>query len=167
MGIPSACLHFFPTRQQLKKAATLIAARVERQAERDFFFVEDGGWDHHKGVESGLAGKFESLNEALAEFVAELKAQNIFDNVVIVTHSDFARTLTPNSNAGTDHGWSGIQLFASGALTGSKVHNAFPHLAPWAKFLGGGRTPFIKKHHLFPAKPVLPCVFFPSSVGTL
>ncbi|CAE7181114.1 TY5A, partial [Symbiodinium pilosum] len=97
-----------PLRQQFKKAATLIAARVERQAERDFFFVEDGGWDHHKGVENGLNGKFEDLNEALEEFIAELKAQNVYDSVVIATHSDFARTLTPNSNAGTDHGWSGI-----------------------------------------------------------
>ena len=40
----------------------------------------------------------------------ELEAQQVFDKVVIVTHSDFARTLTPNSNAGTDHGWSGIQM---------------------------------------------------------
>ncbi len=50
------------------------------------------------------------MNDALQQFIAELKAQGIFDNVVIVTHSDFARTLTPNSNAGTDHGWSGIQM---------------------------------------------------------
>ena len=54
--------------------------------------------------------RFGEVNYALEEFVAELKAQGIFDNVVIVTHSDFARTLTPNSNAGTDHGWSGIQM---------------------------------------------------------
>ena len=32
-----------PLHSQLKQAATLIAARVERQVERDFFFVEDGG----------------------------------------------------------------------------------------------------------------------------
>ena len=54
--------------------------------------------------------RFGDVNDALQQFVAELKAQGIFDNVVIVTHSDFARTLTPNSNAGTDHGWSGIQM---------------------------------------------------------
>lgn len=118
-----------PLRSQFKNAATLIAARVERQAERDFFFIEDGGWDHHKGVENALAGKFESLSEALAEFVAELKAQNIYDSVVIATHSDFARTLTPNSNAGTDHGWAGIQVVLSGAIKGGEIYNAFPHLA--------------------------------------
>ena len=32
-----------PLHSQFKKAATLIAARAERQAERDFFFVENGG----------------------------------------------------------------------------------------------------------------------------
>jgi len=118
-----------PLRSQFKNAATLIVARVERQAERDFFFIEDGGWDHHKGVENALAGKFESLSEALAEFLAELKAQNIYDSVVIATHSDFARTLTPNSNAGTDHGWAGIQVVLSGAIKGGEIYNAFPHLA--------------------------------------
>lgn len=118
-----------PLRQQFKQAATLIAARVDRQAERDFFFIEDGGWDHHKGVEGRLAGRFEDVNEALAEFVAELKGQNIYDSVVIVTHSDFARTLTPNSNAGTDHGWAGTHLVISGAIKGGEIYNEFPHLA--------------------------------------
>lgn len=46
-----------PLQSQFKKAATLIAARAERQAERDFFFVEDGGWDAHSGVEDSLYKK--------------------------------------------------------------------------------------------------------------
>jgi len=136
-----------PLRNQFKQAATLISARVARQAERDFFFVEDGGWDHHKSVESSLSGKFEDINEALEEFVAELKAQNVFENVVIVTHSDFARTLTPNSNAGTDHGWAGIQMVVSGAIKGGQVYNAFPHLAEGSEMdIGRGR--------LIPKKPL-------------
>lgn len=117
-----------PLQSQFKKAATLIAARAERQAERDFFFVEDGGWDAHSGVEDSLYKKFGEVNEAVQQLVQELEAQNVFDRVVIVTHSDFARTLTPNSNAGTDHGWSGIQMVLSGAIQGGML-NAYPHLA--------------------------------------
>ena len=50
----------------------------------------------------GFGSRSQSLGDvqALAEFVAELKGQNIYDSVVIVTHSDFARTLTPNSGLG-------------------------------------------------------------------
>jgi hypothetical protein len=73
------------------------------------------------------------VNYALEEFVAELKAQGTFDNVVIVTHSDFARTLTPNSNAGTDHGWSGIQMAAK--LTNGSIF--FPHFPAFSLILPG------------------------------
>lgn len=135
-----------PLHSQLKKAATLISARVARQAERDFFFVEDGGWDSHKGVENALYGKFGDVNDALQQFVAELKAQGIFDNVVIVTHSDFARTLTPNSNAGTDHGWSGIQMVISGAVNGGLV-NPYPRLAEGSE-MDAGRGRLIPRYPL-------------------
>jgi len=136
-----------PLRSQFKQAATLIAARGARQAERDFFFVEEGNWDHHKGIEDRLNGKFENVNEALAEFVAELKGQGTFENVVIVTSSDFARTLTPNSNAGTDHGWAGIQMIVSGAINGGQVYNAFPHLAEGSPMDAG-------RGRLIPGKPI-------------
>ena len=55
-----------------------------------------------RGPPSQSASRSQSLGDfqALAEFVAELKGQNIYDSVVIVTHSDFARTLTPNSGLG-------------------------------------------------------------------
>jgi len=49
---------YHPLRSQFKQAATLISARVDRQAERDFFFIEDGGWDSHKGVENALYTKW-------------------------------------------------------------------------------------------------------------
>lgn len=61
---PHAVLHaqdisgYHPLRSQFKQAATLISARVDRQAERDFFFIEDGGWDSHKGVENALYTKW-------------------------------------------------------------------------------------------------------------
>ncbi|CAL1161568.1 unnamed protein product [Cladocopium goreaui] len=137
---------YHPLRSQFKQAATLISARVDRQAERDFFFIEDGGWDSHKGVENALYTKFGEVNYALEEFVAELKAQGTFDNVVIVTHSDFARTLTPNSNAGTDHGWSGIQMVISGAVKGGLI-NQYPRLAEGSE-MDAGRGRLIPRYPL-------------------
>eukprot|EP00438_Fugacium_kawagutii_P016573 Skav227401 [mRNA] locus=scaffold3215:410368:414978:- [translate_table: standard] len=64
------------------------------------------------------------------------RAAGVFDNVVIVTHSDFARTLTPNSNAGTDHGWSGIQMVIGGAVRGGLI-NPYPRLAEGSEMDAG------------------------------
>ena len=77
------------------------------------------GWPTPAHYLPSQSPRFGEVNYALEEFVAELKAQGTFDDVVIVTHSDFARTLTPNSNAGTDHGWSGIQM-ATKLTSGSR-----------------------------------------------
>lgn len=45
------------------------------------------------------------LNNALGEFWRELKIQRNADKVVLVAVSEFARTLTPNTGGGSDHGW--------------------------------------------------------------
>jgi len=114
--------------QEFKQVARLIAARDERRAERDFFFVGIGGWDMHTNLKPNLAMRFEMVNQGIQAFVTEMKAQNMWENVVLASQSDFARTLDPNANLGTDHGWAGIQFVLSGSLQGGKVYNDFPSL---------------------------------------
>lgn len=46
---------------------------------------------------------FSKANDAIEDFVFELKQQGLWDNTVIVMGSDFGRSLNPNSNGGTDH----------------------------------------------------------------
>eukprot|EP00438_Fugacium_kawagutii_P006291 Skav217362 [mRNA] locus=scaffold3931:54691:56983:- [translate_table: standard] len=101
-------------------------ARAERGVDRDLFFVQMGGFDNHEKVGSELPKLFDSLNHGFYRFMTELKAQNLFDSVVMVTHSDFARTLTPNSNSGTDHAWAGNYVIAGGSINGGKIFNEFP-----------------------------------------
>jgi len=111
---------------QLKQVARLISARDARKAERDLFFVSYGHFDHHQNVVSGLSDLLSGVNSALQVFVTELKAQGVFDKVVMVSTSDFGRTLAPNSNAGTDHGWAGHHFVIGGAVNGGKVYNRYP-----------------------------------------
>ena len=54
-----------------------------------------------------------------------MKAQGIFEDVAIVTMSDFGRTLTWNG-AGTDHGWGGHHFIVGGGLNGSTIHGRYP-----------------------------------------
>jgi uncharacterized protein (DUF1501 family) len=44
------------------------------------------------------------MDNALAAFETELKAQGVWDDTVLLTSSDFGRTYASNG-AGTDHAW--------------------------------------------------------------
>lgn len=110
--------------QQLHQVARLIKGRDLREAERDLFFVQMGGFDTHADQTARLTENFQQINDALEDFVSELTAQDIFDSVVLVTHSDFGRTLTSNG-AGTDHGWGGNHVVVGGGINGGRIFNEF------------------------------------------
>jgi len=110
--------------RQLHQVARLIKSREARGAERDIFYISLGGFDTHADLESVVATKFKEIDDSLAGFVAELKAQDIFDSVVLATESDFGRTLTWNGQ-GTDHGWGGNHLVIGGGIKGGQIFNEF------------------------------------------
>merc|ERR1712061_487921 len=111
--------------KQFHQVSRLIKAREDRKAERDFFFVELGGFDAHSNALETLELKFEQIDNALRDFVAELEAQNVFDKTVLVTSSDFGRSLTSNG-AGTDHAWAGNYFVLGGSVNGGRIYNEFP-----------------------------------------
>lgn len=91
--------------QQLQLVTQLMQTRDGRGKNRDIFYVQDSGYDHHTNLDTNLIKKFTSLNEALAAFVAEVKYLNHWNDVVLIQSSEMARTLEPNTNDGTDHAW--------------------------------------------------------------
>eukprot|EP00931_Biecheleriopsis_adriatica_P083516 TRINITY_DN5709_c0_g1_i1.p1 TRINITY_DN5709_c0_g1~~TRINITY_DN5709_c0_g1_i1.p1 ORF type:complete len:1902 (+),score=308.18 TRINITY_DN5709_c0_g1_i1:193-5898(+) len=132
--------------EQLLQVAKLIATREARKAERDFFFVQLGGFDTHSYANSILGEKFDEINEALRDFVQELEAQDIFGSTLVVTESDFGRTLTSNG-AGTDHAWSGNHVILGGSVNGGRVLNEFP------RSLLGGNDQDAGRGRLIPQYP--------------
>merc|ERR1712151_331261 len=110
----------------LREVARLVASRTFRKASRDFFFVGVGGWDMHTNVNPGLTRRFAGVNQGLTSFVDEMKAQGMWNNVVIASMSDFARTLDPNANLGSDHAWAANHFIASGSIKGGQIFNEFP-----------------------------------------
>merc|ERR1711862_170318 len=59
-------------------------------------------------------------------FWKEIKAQGNEQNVILVAVSDFARTLTPNSSAGSDHAWGGNYFMTGGSVKGGRIVGAWP-----------------------------------------
>jgi len=78
--------------------------------------------------------------------VQELKAQGLFESMVLVTHSDFGRTLTPNSGEGTDHAWAGNHIILGGNIHGGRVFNEFPESLLAESLQDAGRGRLIPKY---------------------
>ena len=58
--------------------------------------------------------------------MTEMKAQdNVWENITMVTTSDFGRTLSSNG-AGTDHAWAGNHILLGGSILGGQVLNKYP-----------------------------------------
>merc|ERR1712222_262748 len=131
--------------KQLHQVSRLISARTERMAERDFFYVSIGGFDTHSNADEVLAEKFESIDSALEDFVTEMKAQSIFDNVVVVSESEFGRSLTTNGY-GTDHGWGGNHFVLGGKINGGKIYNDYPASLLEGNSQDAGRGRMIPKY---------------------
>jgi len=67
--------------------------------------------------------------------------QGKWDDVAIITLSDFGRTITSNGK-GSDHGWGGMSYIMGGKVKGGRILGQYPHdiseSSPY--FLGRGRA---------------------------
>jgi len=54
--------------------------------------------------------------EGVAALVKDLKANTLFDDVLIMTCSEFGRRLNQNGSGGSDHGAAGNVTFPGGSL---------------------------------------------------
>ena len=92
--------------KSLRIIAEMIIGRNSRVEglNRDVFYIQLRGFDHHAYLKQGLELSLPSLNKALSNFWGEIKAQGIQNNVLVIQGSEFGRTITPNSNSGSDHG---------------------------------------------------------------
>jgi len=91
-------------------------------------FVEIGGWDTHAnqgGAVGQLAGNLYQLGYGISAFFKDLAQWS--KNVVLITMSEFGRTVKQNGNNGTDHGH-GTTFFAMGAVNGGQVLGNFQEL---------------------------------------
>ena len=50
------------------------------------------------------------------------------EDIVLVTMSEFGRTVAENGNAGTDHGHGSLMMVLGGPVQGGKVYGQWPGL---------------------------------------
>jgi uncharacterized protein (DUF1501 family) len=124
-------------RGTLGEAIRQIAHLVKADLGVEMAFAEIGGWDHHaaEGAVTGqLATRLRDLGLALAAFDRDLGPRR--DDVVLVTLTEFGRTVRENGNRGTDHGHGAVSLVMGGSVRGGRVCGRWPGLAASSLFEG-------------------------------
>lgn len=119
--------------RNLQQIAQLIKAGLGLE----IAFTDAGGWDTHvaQGNEQGqLAARLDDLGRALAAFHADLGER--MRDVVVVTMSEFGRTVRENGTSGTDHGHGTTMLVLGGGVRGGRIAGRWPGLAPDVRFEG-------------------------------
>ena len=111
--------------ESLKQIAQLIRADVGVEVA----FADVGGWDTHagQGNERGqLANRLRDFAQGLAGLAQDLGDR--MDDVVVLTMSEFGRTVRENGNRGTDHGHATAMLVLGGPVRGGAVYGRWPGL---------------------------------------
>lgn len=117
----------FP-KTELGKNLQTISSLIMSDINTKVYYVSLGSFDTHVNQENQQARLFTQLNEAVSAFVKDLKANNRFEDVAIMTFSEFGRRVSQNASGGTDHGTANNMFFISGGLKKKGVINEMPDL---------------------------------------
>jgi uncharacterized protein (DUF1501 family) len=111
--------------KDLKTIASLIFSDINTKV----YYVSLGSFDTHVNQDNQQKRLFTELNDAVKAFTADLKKNNRFDDVLMMTFSEFGRRVSQNASGGTDHGTANNMFFIGGGLKQKGVLNEMPDLA--------------------------------------
>src|SRR5207247_4219227 len=89
-------------------------------------FADIGGWDHHSNEAPQLATLLAQFGSSLAAFSRDMGDR--MEDIVMVTMSEFGRTVREDGNNGTDHGHGNVMMVLGGTVQGGKIYGQWPGL---------------------------------------
>ena len=119
----------YPLAGRLRTISQLIRADLGIR----IFYTEEsgegiGGFDTHAGQRDNHAALLKQLSESVTAFVDDLAGDRLLDRVLVMTFSEFGRTLVENGRRGTGHGAAQSIFLVGGKVRGGLV-GAHPSLA--------------------------------------
>jgi uncharacterized protein (DUF1501 family) len=116
-------------RSPLGRSLTQIAYLIKARVGLEVAFAETGGWDTHvqQGtVRGAFANRAGDLSQSIAAFWTDLGDRR--DDVVLLTMTEFGRTVHENGSGGTDHGRASCLFVLGAAVNGGRVYGSVPPL---------------------------------------
>jgi uncharacterized protein (DUF1501 family) len=131
--VPANGAIYPPQGQRLRDAAQLIKSNLGVRV----VWLDVPGWDTHAGqggADGALGKRLDELGRSLAAFRADLGER--FNDVTVLTMTEFGRTVAQNGTGGTDHGHGGLMMVLGGQVAGGRVIGSWPGLEPEQRFEG-------------------------------
>ncbi len=107
---------------QFGQSMRRLAQLIKMDLDLEIGFADSGGWDTHvnQGTSQGqLARVISDFSQTLAAFHTDLGDR--MGDVLILTMSEFGRTVSENRTSGTDHGHGTAMLVLGGNTNGGRV----------------------------------------------
>ena len=116
----------------LARDLRLVARLIRADLGTRIFYTElggggIGGFDNHANQKDNHAALLAQLAEAVAAFVRDLRRDGLLERVLLLTCSEFGRTLAENGRRGTGHGEAAPLFLTGGAVRGG-LHGEHPSL---------------------------------------
>ena len=119
---------------QLGRNLQELARLIKSDAGVEAAFAEVDGWDHHQNENNQLPNLLNQFSNGIAAFCQGLGDR--MEDVVIVTMSEFGRTVEENGTGGTDHGHGSLMMVLGGSVQGGKIYGEWPGLEKEQLFEG-------------------------------
>ncbi len=119
------------------RSLSQVAQLIKSGVGVEIAFVDIGGWDTHQaqgGAEGQLARRLNEMARGIRALYDDLGDR--MDDVVVLTMSEFGRTVAENGSGGTDHGHGTCMFVAGGKVNGGKMLGQWPGLAPKQLYQG-------------------------------
>ncbi|GGY55685.1 DUF1501 domain-containing protein [Parvularcula lutaonensis] len=135
--------------KDLSLAAANVGAMLAMADGPRVAVLESTGWDHH----DGLLYRSRNLFKDLARTITTLKDSMgpAWEDTVVMTVSEFGRTVRENGSAGSDHGTAGTSFLAGGAVRGGRIVGDWPGLRSQDMYQGRDLFPANSTEGLFKA----------------
>ncbi len=114
---------------QLGKDFKTVASLIKSDINTRVYYLSAGSFDTHVNQNDMQQKLFGDINETVKAFVADMKSNGLFDDILLMTFSEFGRRVAQNASKGTDHGTANQMFFISGGLKKKGLLNPLPDLA--------------------------------------
>jgi uncharacterized protein (DUF1501 family) len=114
---------------ELGKNLQTIASLILSDINTRVYYVSVGSFDTHVNQQATQQRLFSEMNDAIQSFVTDLRSNGRFEDVLLMSFSEFGRRVSQNASGGTDHGTANNMFMISGGLKQKGIINPMPDLS--------------------------------------